>query len=61
MTKIFRKTCSPLVKIISDGQNNFKQNKYNKLQKISVFVVTKNKCKSANIGSSTVQLHGVDQ
>ena len=50
-------------KIISDGENNFTQNRYNKLQKISA----KNKCffaqskfKSANMGSSTVQLHGVD-
>ena len=40
VTNIFRKTCSPLVKIISDGENNLKQNKYNKLQKISA----KNKC-----------------
>ena len=75
MTKILRKTCSSLVKIVSDGENNFKQNKCNKLQKISaenkwVFLqkisaknksfLEKNKCKSANIGSSTVQLHGVD-
>ena len=60
MTKILRKTCSSLVKIISDGLNNFTQNKYSKLQKISA----KNKRyflqKSANMGSSTVQLHGVD-
>ena len=26
-------------KIISDGENNFTQNKYNKLQKISVFLI----------------------
>ena len=32
-TKILRKTCSSLVKFISDGKNNFTQNKYNKLQK----------------------------
>ena len=56
VTKIRKKTCSSLVKIISDGENNFKQNKYNKLQKIS----GKNKCKNANMGSSTVQLHGED-
>ena len=57
MTKILRKTCSSLAKIISDGENNFMQNKYNKLQKISA----KNKCcKSANMGSSRVQLLGVD-
>ena len=50
-------------KIISDGENNFTQNKWNKLQKISA----KNKCffaqnkwKTASMGSSTVQLHGVD-
>ena len=54
VTKILSKTCSSLVKIISDGENNFTQNKYNKFQKISA----KNKCKSANMGSSTVQLHG---
>ena len=43
MTKILRKTCSSLVKIISDREND----------------CTQNKCKSANMGSSTVQLHGV--
>ena len=46
-------------KIISDGENNFTQNKYNKLPKISD-VFAQNKCKSANKGSSRVQLHGVD-
>ena len=35
VTKILRKTCSSLVKIISDAEKNFTQNKYNKLQKIS--------------------------
>ena len=40
VTKILRKTCSSLVKIISGGENNFTQNKYNKLQKISA----KNEC-----------------
>ena len=35
VTKILRKTCSSLVKIISNGENNFTQNKYNKLQKIN--------------------------
>ena len=35
VTKILRKTCSSLVKIISDVENNLTQNKYNKLQKIS--------------------------
>ena len=46
-------------KIICYGENNFTQNKYNKLQKISAFL-SKNKWKSANMGSSTVQFHGVD-
>ena len=55
MTKILRKTCLSLGKIISGGENNFKQNKYNKLQKISAFF-EKNKCKRANMGSSTVHL-----
>ena len=60
VTQIIRKTCSSLVKIISDGDNNFTKNKYNKLQKISAKNVcfAKNKCKSANMGSSTVQLYG---
>ena len=57
VTKILRKTCSSSVKIISDGEINFKQIKYNKLQKM----IAKNKCFfrqriSANMGSSTVQL-----
>ena len=62
MTKILRKTCLSLVKIISDGENNYTQNRYNKLQKISAtfFFFAKHKCKSANMGSSIVQLHGVD-
>ena len=57
-------------KIISDGENNFTQNKYNKLQKISAknkcffaqnkCVFAQNKCKSVNMGLSTIQLHGVD-
>ena len=45
-------------------ENNFTQNKYNKLQKIRLKIsafVAKNKCKSANLGSSTVQLQVVDQ
>ena len=42
MTKILKKTCLQLVKILSDGENNFTQNKYNKWQKISA----KNKCKN---------------
>ena len=63
VTKILNKTYSSSVKIIADGENNFTQNRYNKLQKISpknMFFFPKHKCKSANMGSSTVQLHGVD-
>ena len=55
-------------KHVSDGENNFTQNKYNKLQKISAkhkyffaqnkCLFAQNKCKSANMGSSSVQLHG---
>ena len=41
-------------KIISDGETNFTQHKYNKFQKIRA------KCKSTNMGSSIVQLNGVD-
>ena len=44
-------------------ENNFTQNKYNKLQKIrakNMWFFAKNKCKSVNMGSSTVQLQGVD-
>ena len=59
VTKILRKTCSLLVKIIPDGENNFTQNKYNKLQKINVNFFFSHICKSANMGSSTVQLHVV--
>ena len=61
VTRILRITSSSLVKIISDGENNFKQNKYNKLQKIVLKIsafFAKNKCKSANMVSSTVELHG---
>ena len=49
-------------KIISDGEINFTQNKYNKLQKISAnnkCFFAQNKCESANMGSSALQLHGV--
>ena len=47
-----------IVKIISDGETNFTQHKYNKLQKIVLKI--RAKCKSANMGSSTVQLNSVD-
>ena len=53
VTKILWKTCSSLVKIIPNGENNFTQNRYNKLQKISVYL------QKTNMGSSTDQLHGV--
>ena len=46
-------------KIISVGENNFTQNEYNRVAKKEV-LFPQNKCKSANTGSSTVQLHGVD-
>ena len=46
-------------KIISDGENNFTQNKYNRVAENKCFFA-QNKCKSANMRSSTVQLHGVD-
>ena len=56
VTKILRKTCSSLAKIISDGENNFTQNKYNKSPKISAenkcFFRKKNKCKYGIIYSS---------
>ena len=44
-------------------ENNFTKNKYNKLHKISAknkWFFAKKKCKTGNMGSSTVQLHGVD-
>ena len=49
-------------KIMSDGEN-FTQYKYKKLRKISAInksFFAQNKCKSANMESSAVQLHGVD-
>ena len=61
VSKILKKICSSLGKIITDRENNFTQNRYNKLQKISAknkCFFEKHKCKSANLGSSTVQLHG---
>ena len=48
---ILWKTCSSLVKIISVGEINFEQNKYNKFQKISASFA-KNKCKYGIINSS---------
>ena len=46
--------------IISDGETKFTQHEYNRLQKISVKTNSYSKCKSANMGTSTGQLHGVD-
>ena len=47
------KTCSSLVKMISDGVNNFMKNKCNKYRNLSP------NHKNAKMGSSTVHLHGV--
>ena len=62
-----RKVSSQVKFLIQDWvnkiENNFTQNKYNKLQKISAknkWFLAKNKSKHANIGSSTGQLHGLD-
>ena len=57
VTYILRKTCSSLVKVISDGENNFTQNKCNKLMKYRNELPNH---KNANMRSSTVHLHGVD-
>ena len=57
MTKIPMKICSSLVKMISDGVNNFMQNKCNKWMKYRNLLLN---YKNANMGSSTVHLHGVD-
>ena len=35
VTNILRKTCSSLVHIISEGENNLTQNNYNRKQKIN--------------------------
>ena len=59
VTKNLRKTCSSLVKIISDGENILRKISTKSLLKISA-IFAKNKCKSANSVSSTVQFHGVD-
>ena len=47
-------------KIISDEETKFTQLEYNRLQKISAKSKSNSKCKSANMGTSTCQLHGVD-
>ena len=51
------KTCLPLVKIISDGVNNFLQNKCNRWMKYRNVLPYHN---NANMGRSTVHLRGVD-
>ena len=64
LTKILRKTCSLLVKlflgerIILHKISTVSCKK--QVLKINVFLHKITKCKSANMGSSTVQLHGVD-
>ena len=52
VTKIHMKSCSSLVKIISGGENIFMQNKWMKYRKVLP------NHKNANMGSSTVHLHG---
>ena len=64
VTKILRKTCSSLAKIISEGENNFTQTNYDKLPKISA----KNKCgffckkisAKVQIWDHQSSIHGVD-
>ena len=65
VTKILRKTCSSLVKLFLTERIIL-----HKIQLLFIFIKStyiisvvffaQNKCKSANMGSSTVQLHGVD-
>ena len=57
VTKILKKTCSSLLKLFLTERIILR--KISTLQKINAFFA-QNKCKSANMGSSTVQLHGVD-
>ena len=52
VTKILMKTCSSLVKMISDGENNFMQDKCNKRMKY-IYRKVLSKHKNANMGSST--------
>ena len=63
MTKILRKTRSSLVKLFLTERIILHKISTIELQKISAKnsgFFAQNKCKSANMGSSTVQLHGVD-
>ena len=47
VVKILRKTCSSLVKIISDGENNIMQNKCNKKMKYKNVIPNHKKCQYA--------------
>ena len=63
MTKILRKTCSSLVKLFLTERIILHKISTIELQKIRAknnCLFAQNMCKSANIGSSTVQLHGVN-
>ena len=55
VTKILRITCSSLAKTISVEENNFTQNKCNKLMKYRNVLPNH---KNANMGTYTVHLHG---
>ena len=63
MTKILRKTYSKLVKLFLTERIILHKISAIELQKIRAknkFFFSQIKCKSPNIGSSRVQLHGVD-
>ena len=62
VTIILRKTCSSLVKLFLTERIILHKINTIELQKINaknMCFFAKNKCKSANMGSSTVQLHDV--
>ena len=59
VAKILKKTCSSKVKRITDRENNFMQDKCNMWMKYIYRNIVPNH-KNANMGSSTVHLHGVD-
>ena len=52
VTKILRKTCSSLVKMISDVENNFMQNNCNKCMKYRNILPNHKKCQYGIIYSS---------
>ena len=63
VTKILRKTCSSSVNIFLAERiilRKISTISCNKISAKNKCFFAKNKCKSANMGSSTVQLHGVD-